>query len=83
MRLPRVLTLSLLVLAGTAGSTLGDPPLPDPGALAPLSAQVQHLHFKYGPIFIEPGQNLILVGPVTIEKPAYDGYMVGFRPNLI
>src|SRR5207237_111197 len=51
--------------------------------VAALSSQVQHLHFRYGPLSVAPGQNLILLGPVTIEKPAYDGYVVGFRPNLI
>src|SRR5947208_2032803 len=24
-----------------------------------------------------------MLGPVSIEKPAYDGYMIGFRPNLV
>ena len=73
---------AILALAGSV-PVAADPPLPDPGALTPLSSEIEHLHFKYGPIPIAPGQNLILVGPVTIEKPAYDGYVVGFRPNLV
>jgi hypothetical protein len=32
---------------------------------------------------VAPGQNLILVGPVTIEKPCYDGYVISMRPNLV
>jgi hypothetical protein len=72
-----------VAVAAAAATALAEPPVPDPGALAPLSSDVQHLHFKYGPILVPPGLNLILVGPVTIEKPAYDGYMVGFRPNLV
>jgi hypothetical protein len=79
-----IASVCVAVLAsGSAGPAGADPPLPEPGALGPLSSDVQHLHFKYGPINIAPGQNLILVGPVTIEKPAYDGYVVGFRPNLV
>jgi len=77
-----LLGASLMTL-GFAVPSSAEPPLPDPGSLAALSSDIQHLHFKYGPIAIAPGQNLILVGPVTIEKPAYDGYMVGFRPNLV
>ena len=61
----------------------GDPPIPDPGFAGPLGSDVQHLHFRYGPLHIPAGQNLILVGPVTIEKPAYDGYVIAFKPNLV
>ena len=83
LRLGGLTAFVCAVVVATAASAVADPPLPDPGAVAPLSSEIQHLHFKYGPIFVPPGQNLILVGPVTIEKPAYDGYMVGFRPNLV
>src|SRR3954469_21472789 len=69
-----------LAFAATAQAA---PPLPDPGFIAPLGSQVQHLHFRYGPLQVLPGQNLIMLGPVSIEKPAYDGYVVGFRPNLV
>ncbi|MFN2544256.1 MAG: hypothetical protein ABR600_06765 [Actinomycetota bacterium] len=43
----------------------------------------RRLHFEYGPIVVKPGQNDVLVGPVTIEKPWYDGYIVRFFPNLV
>jgi len=43
----------------------------------------QRLHFVYGPIVVKPGQNDVLVTPVTIEKPAYDGYVTRFAPNLV
>src|SRR3954471_11569148 len=39
--------------------------------------------YKYGPLVAAPGQNLIVVGPVTIEKPSGDGYMTELKPNLI
>jgi len=71
------------VAAGSATTAVGDPPIPDPGALAPLGSDVQHLHFRYGPLHIPAGQNLILAGPVTIEKPAYDGYVIAMKPNLV
>src|SRR3954447_15102309 len=75
---------AVLVLACVlAASATAAPPTPEPGFATPVGSQVQHLHFRYGPLQVTPGQNLILLGPVTIEKPAYDGYMVGFRPNLV
>src|SRR4051794_6285919 len=41
------------------------------------------LRFSYGPILVKPGQNDVLVTPVTIEKPSMDGYVTRFRPNLV
>jgi plastocyanin len=46
-------------------------------------AACQRLQFRFGPIHVKPGQNDVLIQPVTIEKPAYDGYLVRFSPNLI
>jgi hypothetical protein len=43
----------------------------------------KRLHFVFGPIFAKPGQNDVLIEPVTIQKPAYDGYIVRFRPDLV
>ena len=40
------------------------------------------MRFAYGPIPVKPGQNDVLVGPVTIEKPLQDGYITRFKPNL-
>jgi plastocyanin len=50
----------------------------------PASAQdgVQHLHFEYGPVKVAPGQNTIALD-VNDERPAVDGWIVGFRPNLV
>jgi plastocyanin len=36
-----------------------------------------------GPIYVKPGQNDSGAHPVTIEKPAYDGYMVRFKTDLV
>jgi hypothetical protein len=43
----------------------------------------ERLRFSYGPIAVKPGQNDVLVGPVTIEKPNRDGYITRFKPNLV
>jgi plastocyanin len=69
--------------AVTATCAHAQTPLPETGSATPLGSDVQHLHYKYGPIHVDPGQNLILLGPVTIEKPAYDGYVTRIKPNLV
>ena len=45
------------------------------------SPQIQHLHFRYGPLQIRPGSNMIMLGD-GVPKPKVDGYIVGIRPNL-
>ena len=52
-------------------------PVKDPGP--PPGAQV--LKYKFGPMTIQPGQNLIDID-VQKERPAVDGWIVGFRPGL-
>jgi plastocyanin len=50
---------------------------------SPASAQdgVQHLKFAFGPVKIAPGQNTIET-ELNDQRPAVDGWIVGFRPNL-
>ena len=43
----------------------------------------QRLRFAYGPIPVKPGQNDVLVGPITTEKPMRDGWITRFKPNLV
>jgi hypothetical protein len=43
----------------------------------------QRLRFSFGPILVKPGQNDVLVQPITIEKPLYDGYITRFKPDLV
>jgi hypothetical protein len=43
----------------------------------------QRMRFSFGPILVKPGQNDVLIHPVTIEKPVADGYITRFRPNLV
>ncbi len=40
------------------------------------------MRFAYGPLLVKPGQNDVLLGPITIEKPLQDGYVTRFKPNL-
>lgn len=46
----------------------------------PAGAQV--LHYKFGPMTIKPGQNLINVD-IQKQRPNVDGWVVGFRPGLV
>jgi len=43
----------------------------------------QRLKFAFGPLTIKPGQNDVLVQPITVEKPSQNGYIVRFRPDLV
>lgn len=43
----------------------------------------RRIKFAYGPIVVKPGQNDVLVGPITIEKPAENGYVTRFKPDLV
>jgi plastocyanin len=45
------------------------------------SPQIERLHFRYGPLTVAPGTNMIMFGG-NMPKPAVDGYIVGIRPNL-
>src|SRR3954454_7220583 len=42
---------------------------------------LQHLHYRYGPISITPGQNTIVFKPTNL-KPSVPGYITRFKPNL-
>jgi plastocyanin len=43
---------------------------------------IQHLHFKYGPIDIAPGQNTIEAA-VNNQRPQVPGYITKFKPDLV
>src|SRR4051812_8137382 len=43
---------------------------------------VQHLHFKYGPIDITPGQNTIEL-KANSKRPTVPGYITKFKPDLV
>lgn len=52
-------------------------------ASAQAGKKCKRIHFTFGPITVKPGQNDVLLGPVTIEKPAYDGMITRFQPDLV
>jgi plastocyanin len=43
--------------------------------------QIEHLHYRYGPLTVRKGSNMIMIGG-GLPKPPVDGYIVGIRPNL-
>ena len=51
---------------------------------APAGAQagVRHLHFRYGPIPIAPGQNTIEFKANERQRPPGPGWITSFRPQL-
>ena len=51
--------------------------------LEPYGDRCRRLHFSVGPLFIKPGQMDATLQPVTVEKPAYPGYVVRFAPGLV
>ena len=88
--------LALLALtAGAAGAELPRQVQADASASAFRAAKVdipvrapalpagaQVLKYKFGPMTIQPGQNYINVD-IQKERPAVDGWIVGFRPGLV
>src|SRR5437899_5968683 len=49
----------------------------------PLPGGAERLEYRYGPLEAAPGHNLILIGPVTIEKPPGDGFVTRIEPGVI
>jgi hypothetical protein len=71
--------------AGTAPATA--PPVAGAEPVADVVAAVdypgvEHQHYRYGPIEIQPGQNPIVFRPTT-QKPRGAGYITRFHPDLI
>ena len=53
-------------------------------ATAPAATPgVQHLHFEYGPLHLNPGQNIIQFSGTDVPKPTVPGWITGIAPNLI
>jgi hypothetical protein len=44
---------------------------------------VERVTYMAGPLQITPGQNRIAYRPLADEKPAVDGWIVRFKPNLV
>ena len=69
MRLALLAALALVLAAAAPASAFDGP-------------GVEHLHYRFGPIHIRPGQNDIRFA-VDDKRPPVDGWIVGFRPNLV
>jgi plastocyanin len=68
--------LALLVVLSAAAFAV-------PDAQAQVEPQgVRHLHFRFGPITVRPGQNTIDFD-VTRQRPKVEGFITSFRPNLV
>src|SRR4051794_23050223 len=81
---PAVVSLALLAFAVPFASAAELPGAHISAAPADLAKpadypDVQHLHFKYGPIDITPGQNTIELKP-NDQKPTVPGYITRFNP---
>src|SRR6478672_12686427 len=81
---------ALMGLPGAASAAQLFPSVPAPaGAHSELlstttvAPDTTRYSYRYGPLVAAPGQNLILNGPVAIERPQGDGYVTRIRPNLV
>jgi plastocyanin len=84
--------------AGASGAATGNPPRPVGWGVRPdgtnaaahselqwtkqVAPDVTRYKFRYGPLIAGAGQNLILFGPVTIERPQGNGFGIRFKPDL-
>src|SRR5437660_11900584 len=79
--------LALAVTTTAVAAVLGTAPPASAAATSQLvwtkqvAPNVTRYEFRYGPLVAAPGQNLILVGAVTIEKPPGDGYVTRVKPD--
>ena len=80
---PRRCLLAFAVLIAGLGVTAGAQAAQMPRTIyTPKTAPgVQHLHYKFGPIHIAPGQNTINLAPNS-QRPKVPGFITRFVPNL-
>jgi len=84
LRLSLLTLLALPAFAGTAHAATNPKPQPrlELQRRATAAGGVQHLHFRFGPVRITPGQNVIRFN-ATRRRPKVDGFITSFRPNLV
>ena len=63
----------------TTVPTSSEGPSPDPAA-PPGTIRYR---FRYGPIEVAPGQNVIRFSPGQVPQPPVDGYIVRLAPDLL
>jgi hypothetical protein len=93
MRVWKLVAATAVVVLGTPGAAGAEQIFPSapapPGAHTELvsattvAPDTTRYSYRYGPLVAAPGQNLILVGPVTIEHPPGEGYMTRAKPNVV
>ena len=81
LRLPLLVLLALAAPAGTARAK-AQPQVQGERSAVSAADGVRHLHFRFGPIRIRPGQNTISFD-LTRQKPKVAGFITSFRPNLV
>ena len=83
MAMAPAVTQPVKAVPGPAGINV-PPEVPQDGCQPnPLETRPQLLRCRYGPLQVSPGQNLILLGPVTIESPRAEGFMTSMKPNMV
>jgi plastocyanin len=50
---------------------------------AAFAATKQKFHFEYGPLHINPGQNIIQFSGSQVPKPNEDGWITSIKPNIL
>jgi len=77
-RLRSILAVSALALAGAVPALAVGMPTASAGS----TSGIQHLHFRFGPVEVKPGQNNITYSEGQIPKPKEDGWIVRIAPNI-
>src|SRR4051794_3336441 len=83
MRVRAILTAALFVAALVAPASATAAPTTVLASSTPLPGGAERLTYKYGPLEAAPGHNLILIGPVTVEKPSGEGYVTRIEPGVV
>jgi hypothetical protein len=89
----RALARALLAAGLVSAAVPAVAPAARPSAFAATSPQIpvreatrppgaQELTYRFGPLTVRPGQNLIGVD-LQVERPNVNGWIVGFRPGLV
>lgn len=81
-RVTAAVVLAILAAVPAASARAAAPPAQAFAPAFAASASIQHYHYRYGPLSIGPGHNLIQLGPY-VQKPTIPGYVIGIRPNLV
>jgi plastocyanin len=66
-------------LAGVKRQSARQPPVLHPV----FPAGVERLHYRYGPMSVAPGTNVIGLASTPLPHPNVDGYVVGLVPSMV